>query len=463
MRLENILASASGKDKHRSSAWTARLVALVLTISLLAAMTGCGSDEPDKIIRPADYGDYGSDFAHDFAQEWPNRTPGSVQEKQAAEAIETAFLDLGYEPEVQAFTYIGASSEVISSQNVIVRIPGTGFTVSDEEGETSEVRKTVVIGAHYDVSVTAEQAEAARLEQEQLEETTATETEAETVDEDEGEGEATETEPDTLYTEIELPIPTLDEFDGIHNNASGVGVLLTTAKQLKNFKPGYDVVIVAFGAGCDGFAGSRAFTAALEPEEIESIDVMYNVDGIYAGDKVYAHSGQNSVLGADRKSYEKRRKLYEATDVYYENELYTNNLFALYTNQSGIKVPWGDLERGQTAVYREWTRSESDHTPFDQLGIPIVFFQSYDYDADVVENIKESSNPAFAATNGVITGTAFDSSEYLSSLFEQSQSSTVSVRDERTNVDILTRRINNVAFIIEGAIKKGLHNAVSEE
>jgi hypothetical protein len=59
--------------------------------------------------------------------------PGSVQEKQAAEAIETAFLDLGYEPEVQAFTYIGASSEVISSQNVIVRIPGTGFTVSDEK------------------------------------------------------------------------------------------------------------------------------------------------------------------------------------------------------------------------------------------------------------------------------------------------------------------------------------------
>ena len=285
--------------------------------------------------------------------------------------------------------------------------------------------------------------------------------EAETQETSEGETEQTET--DTLYTEIELPIPTLDEFDGINSNASGVAVLLTVAKQLKNTKPGYDIVIVAFGAGCDSFAGSRAYTAALEAEELESIDVMYNVDGIYAGDKVYAHSGQNSVLGEARKSYEKRRKLYEATDVYYEYELYTNNLFALYTNQSGIKVPWGDAEHGQTAIYREWTRSESDHTPFDQLGIPVVFFQSYDYDADKIEDIKESSNPSFAATNGVIAGTAFDSSKYLDSLFELNQSSAVTTRDERTKIDLLTRRINNVAFIIDGALKKGLHNAVDEE
>lgn len=462
MRIMKKKIIASGTYINQGSALLARFVALMLVASMFVSMTGCSNDAPTEDSKPADFGETGSDFALDLAQSWPNRSPGSDQEKQAAKAIEQAFLDLGYEPEVQTFTYIDNNSEVISSQNIVVEIPGKGFTVSDEEGKTAEVRKTAVIGAHYDVSVTAEQAEAARLEQEQLEETTTTETEA--TSETSVDGETTEeTEPESLYTEIELPIPTLDEFDGIHSNASGIGVLLTVAKQLKNADSGYDVIIVAFGAGCDGFAGARAYTASLEPDEIESIDVMYNIDGIYAGDKVYAHSGQNSVLGAERKSYEKRRKLYEATDVYYEHELYTNNLFALYTNQSGIKVPWGDLERGQTAIYREWTRSESDHTPFDQLDIPIVFFQSYDYDADTIENIKESSNPSFAATNGLITGTAFDSSDYLASLFELSQSSAVRERDERTSVDILTRRINNVAFIIEGAIKKGLHNAVEEE
>ncbi|NLW12133.1 MAG: M28 family peptidase [Clostridiaceae bacterium] len=461
MRLKSEKICASGNHFCRGRTWAARFLTLIFVAALIIAMTGCNDEAPTEVSKPANYGEYGSDFAYDLASNWPYRSPGSRQEKQAADAIEQAFSDLGYEPEVQAFTYIGADSDIISSQNIIVRIPGAGFTIGEEGGTTSQVRKTVVIGSHYDVSVTAEQAEAARLEREQLEETTVTETEAETEATEEGETE--ETEPETLYTEIELPMPTLDLFDGIHNNASGVAVLLTVAKQLANSKPGYNIVIVAFGAGCDGFAGSRAFAASLEQEEIDSIDVMYNVEGIYAGDKVYAHSGQNSVLGEDQKSYEKRRKLYEATDVYYENELYTNNLFALYTNQSGIRVPWGDAERGQTAIYREWARSESDHTPFDQLGIPIVFFQSYDYDTDKIENIKESSNPAFAATNGVITGTAFDSSEYLANLFELSQSSATAVRDERNRIDILTRRINNVAFIIEGGIKKGLHNAIDEK
>lgn len=461
MRVVSEKISASGTYHNLGHKWTARFFALLIVVIMVISITGCDRDDQVEFMKPADFGEFGSDFAREFANDWPNRTPGSIQEKNAAGAIEQAFSNLGYDPEVQAFTYVGENSEIIGSQNIIVRIPGKGFTVTKEGGGTSNVRKTAVVGAHYDVSVTVEESEAARLEREQNEETSESVTETETETTGEDESETTETE--TLYTEIDLPMPTLDEFDGIHNNAAGIGVLLTTAKRLADIESGYDIILVAFGAGCDSFAGSRAFVASLEEEEIENIDIMYNIDGIYAGDKVYAHAGHNSVLGGDKKSYDKRRKLYEATDVYYENELYTNNLFALYTNQSGIYVPWGDVERGETAVYREWTRNESDHTPFDNLGISIVYFQSYDYDFDSMEDMKESSNPAFAATNGIISGTAFDSSEYLTSLFELNQSGTISSRDERNDIDILTRRINNVAFIIEGGIKKGLHNAVEEE
>lgn len=434
-------------------------ICVLLIACMSMAVAACSQEEPQEKTKPADYGSYGLDMAVEIANTWPNRSPGTAQERETAEFIEAAFADLGYEPEVNKFTYQTEVGEVYSSQNIVVNIDGQGFEVEAEDGSTTSVRRRVIVGAHYDVAITSEQSEAARLENEQTQEST---TESETTQTQDETGE-TQTDGSlvTLFTEVELPMPTLAEFDGIHNNASGIGALLTLAKELTESQFGYDITLVAFGAANAGFSGSRAYAAEIDADDLEMIDVMYNIDGIYAGDKVYAHAGQNSVLGSDKKLYEMRRKLYEATDIYYENELYTNNRFALYTNQSGIKVPWGAPESQQFAVYREWTQRQSDHTPFDELGIPVVFFESYDYDADSLEEMRESNNPSFAATEGVITATAFDSYEYLSNLFAHSE--TMSANSKADSIDLLTRRINNVAFIIRGGIAKGVHNAVSEE
>ena len=432
------------------------LIAL-LCLSFIIGLTACLEETEVDEAKPADYGSFGYDVAVELATKWPNRSPGSVQEKQAAEYIAETFQSLGYDPEVMPFTYVDDNGDIQSSQNVIVRIKGDGFTVADDRGTHKQVEMQAIIGAHYDVAVTKEQSQAAE------DETSETTQETEEVIDDENEDEEEEeTQEDTLYTEVELPMPTLAEFDGIHNNASGVGSLLTIARQIKSQSTRYDIVLIAFGAGNAGQAGSRAYAAEMSDEEIANTDVMYNIDGIYAGDKVYAHSGQNSVAGTNQKIYEKRRKLYQATDVYYENELYTNNQFALYTNQSGIEVPWGEDGTG-TATYREWTFRESDHSPFDKLNISVVFFESYDYDASNLDNMKESSNPAFAATNGFISNTAFDSSKYLENLFALNQTDTSTLSEnESADTDLLTRRINNVSFVIEQAIHKGLHNAVEE-
>ncbi|NCC76009.1 MAG: M28 family peptidase, partial [Clostridia bacterium] len=224
-------------------------------------------------------------------------------------------------------------------------------------------------------------------------------------------------------------------------------------RQLKGQKLAHDIVLVAFGSGTADYAGAKAFVQGLGAADLARTDAMYNIDGIYAGDEVYVHAGQNSVLAGDRKNYELRRKLYEATDVFFENKLFTNNQYNLLTNQSSIRVPLGDT--GETAIYREWSLHRSDHTPFDEAGIPVVFFESYDYNHKSVDEMKESKNPTLAATDGQIRDTAFDSTAFLSYLLTNTvAASPGSSGTEKETVDRLTQRINNTAFVILEAIKR---------
>lgn len=417
-------------------------VILLLLLSLLLA--ACDSVEEEK-LPVADYGKDGSQFARRFARTYSGRSPGSDQEYAAGDFIMETLKDMGYAPIVTTFalpTEPAEDQEEASadedadatmqaapfSRNIAVFVEGKGFTRTGADGRQARFRKQVIIGAHYDTPVSIEEIEAAAAE--------------------------------TKATESEKPSggsgPSLAEYTGIQDNASGVAVLLTIARELKNYDLGYDVVLVAFGAGSAGQAGSRFFAGQLSRAEIVATDAMYCIDSIYAGDKVYAHSGRNSILGGDRKDYEKRRKLYEATDVFFDNLLYTNNRYMLYTNQSSFLM---ELEGyAEPVVYREWSLNDSDYLPFDELDIPIVFFESYDYDEKSVAKMKESHNPAFGATEGRIRGTRFDSTDFLEQLLNSTRSSAVGVT-ERPLDDQLTRRINNTAFIILEALAKGNHDA----
>jgi alkaline phosphatase isozyme conversion protein len=410
------------------------LLALVLIASLMLPLTACAADSGSTAqSKVADYGTYGSKLALQLAADFPTRSPGSAQETAAREYLADAFKDLGYKVTVQDFTFTTTDGQSASSANLIVHLDGSGVPVTDASGKSSVQERQVIIGAHYDVSITAEQAAAAAA----AASVTTTTTQATTTAASESSAET------TTETTAPIPEPTLADFDGIHANASGIGALFTAAKQLKRVDREYDVVLIAFGA----------YLHSMSEDEIARTDAMYNIDGIYAGDEMYAHAGQNSVLPGNLKIYEKRRKLYEATDVFFENELYTNNGYNLNTNQSSINVPIGDT--GNTAIYREWTQHESDHTPFDQAGIPIVFFESYDYDYAKIEDMKESKNPALSATGGKVRDTQFDSTAFLQYLF--TNVSTLAKTDSKkktTSVDRLEQRVNNTAFVIVEAVKK---------
>ncbi len=422
------------KHQHRQTRLFNQLTAALLILALAAVMlSACSTEETEEIIY-ADFGTTGSDFATDYAKDYPNRSPGSDQEKAAADFLTSSLEALGYDPQVIPFEFTDSDGALHESQNIIVTIAGSGFERPDEDGQTTSFERQVIVGAHYDAPVTAEASEAAAAAQET------------------GEGGETVEKNQSLA-----------DFDGIQDNAAAVAALLTIARQAKSYAFGYDVILVLFGAGSADYAGARAYAESMDTDDILATDAMYCMTGIYAGDKVYAHAGRNSIVGEDQKDYEMRRKLYETTDVFYEHRLYTNNRYMLYTNQSGIFIEFGEGEETNRVLYREWTLNESDYTPFDNLGIPIVYFETYNYDEKSVDSMSESENPAFGSTNGQISGTLFDSSDYLAEIFKTSTAGTGSDSDDdKPAEDLLTKRINNTAFLILEAIRKGVHDATAK-
>ena len=205
---------------------------------------------------------------------------------------------------------------------------------------------------------------------------------------------------------------------------------------------GYDVIIVAFGAGTNSYMGASKFLEEMSDEEKKKIECMYCIESVYAGDKLYAHAGLSSLKDGNKYSF--RRKLYEAYDVAYENSVYSQTGVDLNYNMSLLSF---DVDNdGKTDIYREVTRVKSDYVPFDKESIPIVFFESSDYNFSKLEDMKETKNLALQTNSGAIRGTTLDSSKALSEALDE----------ERLKV-----RINVTAFIIEKAVAKGSQNCVT--
>lgn len=448
-----------------------RIILLFMALVLMVpASAGCETDTGEE-TRPADYGSYGSAQAREIASRFPYRSPGSDQEYETGEYLIEILQEMGYEPDVKSFSFQDSSGELLISRNISITIPGNGFRYVEEDPETGDIVETgenfhrqVIIGAHYDTKISAEQA--------RPEETQTT-----------GSTEETDAAAETSETEQILD---WTDYTGIHDNASGIAVILALAREMAGSNFGYDVTLVLFGAGEADQAGSSFFAGSMTSDQIADTDAMYCIDGIYAGDKVYAHSGWNTLRTDTLKNYEKRRKLYEATDVFYEYELYTNNGYMLYTNQSSIDVHLPAAEEpaepdtdgedgtgeevespeanaGPLYQYREWSLLVSDYRPFDEANIPIIFFDSGDYDIDNIDEMKESNNPAFGLSNGQIRHTQFDSTAFLAEILSQSRAGQADTEEDKKLLDQLSRRINNTAFIILEAVRKGIHNATAVE
>lgn len=412
----------------RSQLYKRIAVYLLCLSTLFATLAGCSSE--DTVDKVADYGSYGADWAKAFVEKVPFRSPYSEGEAEAAELIKSELDNLGYRYELQ--TFANPANAAQQSQNIIVTIKGSGFHVDpDNPDPLAFLRNDPASDSTYvpgiDTGTTA------------LGETRAT-VDASTV--------APSTYPsglikreiiygahyDTLASTADRP--NMPDFDGINDNASGVAALLSTLRELKKYKSPFDITVVFFGARYAGFQGSLHYATSIA-SNAPNIEGVYILEGIYAGERLYGNAGRNALI--PEKKYLMRRKLYETTDIVLQSDLFETLGVGVYTNQAGYAVTVPGY--GEGYIYREFTLNDGDYLPFDSIDIPSVFFQAWNYSSESLEEVKESSLPAFSGTNGQISNTNSDNVAYLEEVLPPGE---------------LQRRINAVSYILVTVTQKGI-------
>ena len=127
----------------------------------------------------------------------------------------------------------------------------------------------------------------------------------------------------------------------------------------------------------------------------------------------------------------------------YENSLYSETGVDLYYNMSLLNFDVnGDTINDE---YREVTKVRSDYSCFDSQSIPIVFFESSDYNFSKLEDMKETKNLSLQDYNGAVRNTPLDSSELLKESLDETR---------------LETRINVCSFIVVKAVEKGSKDCI---
>lgn len=141
---------------------------------------------------------------------------------------------------------------------------------------------------------------------------------------------------------------------GADDNASGVGVLLELAKRLKSIETDYTIRFVLFGSEEVGLRGSKAYVKQMSKQDKENTLAMVNLDSLIAGDKLYAHAGLNGPHWV-------KDQVLSITKVLGIKNFQTN---------PGFNPEYPKGEAG------DW----SDHSPFNQAGIPVVAFEATNWE-----------------------------------------------------------------------------------
>ena len=401
-----------------------RSVSLGLIGAMSLGFCSCSKVKSKKNSgKPADYGSYGAEFARNFAGQFPFRTAGSEQEKAAGQKIEEELKSFGYDVTVQP---VGGKSA-----NYFIKREGKGIYTENEDGSFELSKRTVVIGAHYDSFMKKKD------------------------------------------------VPEDHSYDGIDDNASGVAAAMTVAKKLAEYDDNpFDVYVVFFASSGKEFAGAKTFAESLPADARKSLEAMYCIDSIYAGDKMYASSGYSS-LNSSRK-YELRRKIYQAYDVAYENTLNSLYGYNLLYNESGISYDAnGD---GTEDNFREIPLNISDYKVFDDMGIPVVYLESFEYNAETAEEMIDTKNLNLQEFQGKIRKTALDSQIVLDPLINAekisarkkkkvtettqadgaSSESSAETTEEEKPKDVLEIRVNCTAFVILESMMLGSDAGMTE-
>ena len=255
------------------------------------------------------------------------RVAGSAEEVAAGNYLMDQFTGLGMTPSKIPFSYV-RSGNTVNSNNIIAVLPGAST-------------REIIVGAHYDSVRTG-----------------------------------TTTVQEVAYTG-----------KGSDDNASGVAVMLETAKALSELSAAerpYTIRFIAFGAEEQGLQGSNAYVRDMSDEEKANTVAMINLDSLAAGDFMYIYgSGGNAGFIRDLGL-----------------EIVKNDQLEVITNE------------GKNPAYPKGTTGDwSDHAPFKRAGIPYAYLEATNWDIGDLDGYTQT------VQEGRVFHTYKDNIAYISQAF----------------------------------------------
>lgn len=180
----------------------------------------------------------------------------------------------------------------------------------------------------------------------------------------------------------------VDAGKGVDDNGSGVAVALEVAKRIKAIETPYTIEFVFFGAEEVDIIGSAAYVNQMTPEQIKNTVLMINFDSLVAGDLAYVYGN------ADEMGKARERVL----------EIAKNANLDLIT-QEGMNP---EFPRGVTGPW-------SDHSPFETIGLPYIYFESTNWNLGKKDGYTQVNLEL--GENGEVWHTQYDTYEYIEKTF----------------------------------------------
>lgn len=162
--------------------------------------------------------------------------------------------------------------------------------------------------------------------------------------------------------------------NGTDDNATGVGLLLETAKRLAtNQSLPYTVRFVLFSAEEPGCYGSQYYVDNLSTESRQQIVCMINLDTLGAGDYMYLYGGGVNEAGQPVRTWVVEQALNASVVL-------------------GLPMSYHPDVNAEYPVPVKHTAS--DQQAFDRAGIPYLYFEASNWNGGNHNNFYQTSNPA---------------------------------------------------------------------
>lgn len=168
--------------------------------------------------------------------------------------------------------------------------------------------------------------------------------------------------PDLRPILVGAHLDSVTDGTGADDNASGVAVLLAAAEAVAGLETVRPVTFVAFGAEEMGRLGSQFYADSLGQDALADLLVMINIDTVGAGDYAYLYAGAQTG-SSFQQGYE-------------PGPTWARDLALALGAALGH-----DFRTSPPEGWNGFIGSWSDHAAFAARGVPVVYFERWNWEA----------------------------------------------------------------------------------